>query len=142
MTDGTVHGPEDVVKGIPFHVALKESSTTKPGATASKIFFFAMRFGSAATPSCPGKVTRSPIAAPAGGSTNSTFPSADVAHKTMPVKFGKGGEGDGGRRANPKTKTNGVRHKNTITLYHTRGMKRYVCKHTDPSNLQSQARVS
>ena len=42
---GTVHGPADVEKGTPFHVATLSSFTRSSPTTLSKIFFYAHRKG-------------------------------------------------------------------------------------------------
>eukprot|EP00968_Pinguiococcus_pyrenoidosus_P011464 scaffold923_cov256-Pinguiococcus_pyrenoidosus.AAC.41 len=58
-----------------------------PGKTPSRTFFFATAFGAQGSPSRPSNVSRSPTAASAGGSTNSTRRSPSTcfsAQSTMP----------------------------------------------------------
>ncbi|WVZ18907.1 hypothetical protein V8G54_006229 [Vigna mungo] len=79
-----VHGPPDVINGIPLNVATPLSSVKRCGVIFSSCFFFGFSTSSG-FPSIPEKEMRSPTFAPSGGIKGSTTvgPSFE-AHKTRP----------------------------------------------------------
>ena len=84
-----LQGPAVVIKTCPFHVPTQSSFVLIPSMQAAKILYFSTwdaDIGEGA--GRPSMVTTSPIGAPSGGSTNSTFsePSSlhSAAHSTIP----------------------------------------------------------